>query len=44
MTRAMSLRERYQYTRAQSLQACVPLCTEDYGLQADVFTSRRAWA
>jgi ergothioneine biosynthesis protein EgtB len=43
MTRAMSLRERYQYTRAQSLQACVPLCTEDYGLQADVFTSPPKW-
>lgn len=34
---------RYQQTRQSSLRACEPLCTEDYGLQAEAFTSPPKW-
>jgi ergothioneine biosynthesis protein EgtB len=38
-----SLAALYRQTREQSLLACVPLCTEDYGLQAEPFTSPPKW-
>ena len=38
-----SLLNRYQQTRQQSLQACQPLVIEDYGLQAEAFTSPPKW-
>ncbi len=33
----------YRETRAQSLAFCEPLCIEDYGLQAEAFTSPPKW-
>ncbi len=38
-----SLIALYRQTRQQSLRACEPLCTEDYGLQAEAFTSPPKW-
>ena len=38
-----SLLQRYQQTRQQSLQACEPLAIDDFGLQAEVFTSPPKW-
>ncbi len=38
-----SLLQRYQQVRQQSLQACEPLVVEDFGLQADAFTSPPKW-
>ena len=38
-----SLLRLYQQTRQQSLQACQPLVVEDFGLQAEVFTSPPKW-
>lgn len=38
-----SLTSLYRQTRQQSLLACEPLCVEDYGLQAEVFTSPPKW-
>lgn len=37
------LEQRYRQTRQQSLDACEPLEIEDYGLQAEVFTSPPKW-
>mgnify|MGYP001818395499 FL=1 len=37
------LLQRYRDTRAQSLAFCEPLATEDYGLQAEAFTSPPKW-
>ena len=34
---------RYQQTRQQSLDACEPLVIEDFGLQAEAFTSPPKW-
>jgi ergothioneine biosynthesis protein EgtB len=39
----LSLAERYRQTRQQSVAACKPLETEDYGLQAEAFTSPPKW-
>ena len=39
----ISLISLYRQTRQQSLLACAPLCTEDYGLQAQAFTSPPKW-
>ncbi len=33
----------YRQTRQRSLLACEPLCIEDYGLQAEAFTSPPKW-
>ena len=38
-----SLLMRFQQTREQSLKACQPLVTEDFGLQAEAFTSPPKW-
>ena len=38
-----SMLQRYQQTRQQSLQACEPLCIEDFGLQAEAFASPPKW-
>ena len=38
-----SLAERYNLTRRQSLQACETLEIEDFGLQAEPFTSPPKW-
>ncbi|CAA0094681.1 Hercynine oxygenase [Halioglobus japonicus] len=38
-----SLLTRYQQVRQQSLLACDPLQVEDYGLQAEAFTSPPKW-
>jgi ergothioneine biosynthesis protein EgtB len=38
-----ALTQRYRDTRAQSLAFCEPLATEDYGLQAEAFTSPPKW-
>lgn len=38
-----SLAERYKLTRQQSLQACDTLEVEDFGLQAEPFTSPPKW-
>ena len=37
------LNERYRCTRQQSLAACKPLVNEDFGLQAEAFTSPPKW-
>ena len=37
------LLQRYRDTREQSLAFCEPLATEDYGLQAEAFTSPPKW-
>jgi ergothioneine biosynthesis protein EgtB len=37
------LAQRYQTVRQQSLQACEPLVIEDFGLQAEAFTSPPKW-
>ncbi|MEM1112830.1 MAG: ergothioneine biosynthesis protein EgtB [Pseudomonadota bacterium] len=38
-----SLLERYSRTRGRSIAACEPLAIEDYGLQAEDFTSPPKW-
>ena len=40
---AQDLLQRYQQVRQQSLQACEPLFIEDFGLQAEAFTSPPKW-
>jgi ergothioneine biosynthesis protein EgtB len=35
--------DRYRHTRQQSLAACDPLAIEDFGLQAEAFTSPPKW-
>lgn len=39
----LSLNERFRRTRQQSLAACKPLANEDFGLQAEAFTSPPKW-
>ena len=39
----LSLTEQFKWTREQSLRACEPLAIEDYGLQAEDFTSPPKW-
>ncbi len=39
----MSLNQRYRCTRQQSVAACEPLANEDFGLQAEAFTSPPKW-
>ncbi len=38
-----NLHELYRHTRRQSEEFCEPLCIEDYGLQAEPFTSPPKW-
>ena len=38
-----NIHELYQHTRRQSEEFCEPLCIEDYGLQAEPFTSPPKW-
>jgi ergothioneine biosynthesis protein EgtB len=38
-----NLAQRYRQTRRQSLRACEPLEIEDYGLQAEAYTSPPKW-
>jgi ergothioneine biosynthesis protein EgtB len=38
-----NLLQSYQQTRQQSLQACQPLAIDDFGLQAETFTSPPKW-
>ncbi len=42
-TLTVTLSERYRHTRQQSLAACEPLVTDDFGLQAEAFTSPPKW-
>ena len=39
----IALHRRFLQVRRESLQACEPLQTEDYGLQAEAFTSPPKW-
>jgi ergothioneine biosynthesis protein EgtB len=43
MTSRLSLAERFSHTREQSVAACKLLSIEDYGLQAEDFTSPPKW-